>query len=220
MTTTFPPPSGPSLEHAFIRLPTPANNDGWRSIARPRSWYELTPVITPHVVLPASVGNRICARLIDLFVYGGPIALVAALAMWLMPRDADGLPAETAATALVIATPVVLAVVVVYLLLRSVARDGATVGRQARRIVVVDANTQEAIGWGRAVVRGVVGLLVRALVPVTYLVAFHRDGAPEIAMTAFVCAVLVNVLDIAWMFGDPHRQTFHDKAARSIVVRG
>lgn len=220
MTTAFPPPNGPSLQNTFVQLQAPTGADAWRPTARPRSWAELTPEYTPHVVRAATFAGRVWARIIDLFIYGGPVALAVGAAALAVPRDPDGTPADTKVAALVIAAPIVVATIVAFRLFRAMALDGSTVGRQTGRIVVVKARAGGPIGYGRAIVRTGSVLAMRALLPITYVVAFRTDDAPEIAITAFVCAGLLNVLDTMWMLWDPRRQTLHDKVAGSMVVRG
>lgn len=219
MTTTFPPPNGPSLQNAFVHLQAPTGADAWRPATRPRSWGELTPVYAPHVVREATFAGRVWARIVDLFVYGGPVALTAGAAVLMVPRDPDGMPADTKVAALVIAVPIVVATIVAFRLFRTMALDGATIGRQTGRIIVVKARVGGPIGYGRAIARTGSVLAMRALLPITWVLAFRADNAPELAITAFVCAVLLNVLDTMWMLWDPRRQTLHDKVAGSMVVR-
>ena len=107
MPTTLPPPTLPSLPNAVVPLAAPVGADAWRTETRPRSWSELTTVLKPHVVRQATFPARVWARVIDLFVYGGPVALTIGLAWLVVPRDADGLPANTKIAAVVIAAPVV-----------------------------------------------------------------------------------------------------------------
>lgn len=218
MPTTLPPPTLPSLPHAVVPLAAPAGAAAWRTEARPHSWHEFAAVLTPHVVRQATFHTRVWARTVDLFVYGGPIALAIGLAVLVVPRDADGLPANTKTAALVIAAPVVVAAIMAFRMLRALALEGSTVGRQARRVVVVRLGSGQPLGYGRAAVRLGTELLLRLTIVVTFVLAFRVDDAPEIALTAFICAVLLNVVDAAWMLWDPHHQTFCDKAAGSMVI--
>jgi uncharacterized RDD family membrane protein YckC len=71
---------------------------------------------------------------------------------------------------------------------------GASVGKMALRIRIVDASTGGTIGVGRAVLRRFV-----------YLVLFYALFLPG----------LINVLSPLW---DARRQAWHDKAANSLVV--
>jgi uncharacterized RDD family membrane protein YckC len=219
MSTTLPPPTGPSLRNAFLPLQAPAGADPWRTLARPRSWFEIAPAVRPRRPRPATASSRLWAAVVDLFVYGGPVALAAGLAALVVPRDAEGLPANTKLAALVIATPVVVAAMVAFRLVRAVALDGSTVGRQAARIMVVRAGTDQPLGYGRTMVRTGTHVLVRLLLIVTAVAAIGPDGTSGLTLTAFVLAVLLNVLDAAWMLVDPRCQTLHDKAAGSMVVR-
>lgn len=219
MAATFPPPNGPSLRSTVTHRQAPTGAEAWRPAARPRSWADLTPVYTPHVVRTAPFAGRVWARIIDLFVYGGPVALIAGAAALVVPHDPDGMPADTTIAALVIAVPVVVATIVAFRLFRTMALDGSTIGRQTARIIVVKAGTDGPIGYGRAIVRTGSVLAMRALLPISWVIAFRTEEAPEMAITAFACVVLLNVLDIMWMLWDPRRQTLHDKVAGSMVVR-
>ena len=219
MAATFPPPNGPSLQSTVVRLKAPSGAAAWRPEARARSWAELTPEYTPRLVRTATFAGRVWARIVDLFVYGGPVVLIAGAAALVVPRDPDGMPANTKVAALVIAVPVVVATIVAFRLLRTMALDGATIGRQTGRIIVVKARVGGPIGYGRAIVRTGSVLAMRALLPVSWVIAFRTEDAPEMAITAFVCVVLLNVLDTMWMLWDPRRQTLHDKVAGSMVVR-
>jgi uncharacterized RDD family membrane protein YckC len=67
---------------------------------------------------------------------------------------------------------------------------GRTPGNAALGIRVVDAATGEPIGYGRAAVRWVVS----------------------------IASVLVLLIGFLWMLWDPNRQTWHDKAARSLPI--
>lgn len=81
--------------------------------------------------------------------------------------------------------------------------DGQTLGKRLLRIRVVDEATAAPIGpgrgLGRAAVPAALGLLVvvPALLPVGFLLA---------------------ILNGLWPLWDARRQTFHDKAVRSVVV--
>lgn len=72
---------------------------------------------------------------------------------------------------------------------------GQTVGKMAMKIKVVDADTGVLIDYGRAAVRWII---------------------PQ-ALAWFTCGIgaLLNGL---WPLWDPRRQTWHDKAARTVVI--
>jgi uncharacterized RDD family membrane protein YckC len=219
MATTFPPPTGPSLASTVILRQAPTGAAAWRPEARARSWSELTPEYTPRLVRTATFAGRVWARILDLFIYGGPVALTVGAAALVVPRDPDGMPADTKVAALVIAVPVIVATIVAFRLFRTMALDGSTIGRQTARIIVVKARTEGPIGYGRAIVRTGSVLAMRALLPISWAIAFRTEQAPEMAFIGFACVVLLNVLDTMWMLWDPRRQTLHDKVAGSMVVR-
>ena len=70
-------------------------------------------------------------------------------------------------------------------------RRGATAGKRIVGLRVVDAQTGGPIGFGRAAVRRVV----------------------------YVLGGLILYFGWLWMFTNSRRQTWHDKAAGSLVVR-
>jgi uncharacterized RDD family membrane protein YckC len=176
-------------------------------------------VYHPHVVRTATFAGRVWARILDLFVYGGPVVLTAGAAALVVPRAPNGMPADTKVAALVIAVPIVVATIVAFRLFRTMALDGSTIGRQTARIVVVRAGTSDPIGYGRAIVRTGSVLAMRALLPISWVIAFRTEAAPETVIIAFVCVVLLNMLDTMWMLWDSRGQTLHDKVAGSMVVR-
>jgi uncharacterized RDD family membrane protein YckC len=69
--------------------------------------------------------------------------------------------------------------------------QGQTIGDRAMGLRVVSADDGGSIGYGRATVRYFVGLLSGLVLGLGYL----------------------------WMLWDPRRQTWHDKAANSVVVK-
>jgi uncharacterized RDD family membrane protein YckC len=79
----------------------------------------------------------------------------------------------------------------VYLVLFDGGPRGATPGKRMVGIRVADADTREPIGFRRAAVRRIVYLLGGALLYLGWL----------------------------WLLVDPQRQTWHDHAARSLVIR-
>ena len=70
-------------------------------------------------------------------------------------------------------------------------RTGQTPGNAALGIRVVDIDTGEVIGYGRAFGRALVA----------------------------IASALVLLLGYFWMIWDKHKQTWHDKAVRSIPIR-
>jgi uncharacterized RDD family membrane protein YckC len=67
---------------------------------------------------------------------------------------------------------------------------GQTLGKMALGIRVVDRDTSGPIGYGRAFLRRIVAIVSTAVIYLGYL----------------------------WMLWDPEKQTWHDKAARALVV--
>lgn len=71
------------------------------------------------------------------------------------------------------------------------ASTGQSVGQKLVGIKVVDADTGGTIDYGRAFIRWLVSIVSGAVIALGYL----------------------------WMLWDPKKQTWHDKAARSLVVK-
>ncbi len=149
----------------------------------------------------ASFGSRLGALLIDGFIMA-ILPAIAVIALIAGPKGDRHLctindelktcrnPTTLSWTifGLVLAAGVIFAI---YYQVFLVGRTGQTVGRKAVGIKVVDKNTGQPIGPGRAFVR--------------YLVQSVASGS--------VCA-----LGYLWMLWDEEKQTWHDKVANSYVI--
>jgi uncharacterized RDD family membrane protein YckC len=71
---------------------------------------------------------------------------------------------------------------------------GQTVGKMAMKIQVRDEATGGPIGYGKAAIRYIVGLVL------------------------FMLCYIPGIVDLLFPLWDPKRQTLHDKAANSIVI--
>ncbi len=71
---------------------------------------------------------------------------------------------------------------------------GRTLGNLVAKTAVVDTETGAGIGLARAAIRAA-------------------------CIVAFIFTMVLIALDVFWPLGDPRRQSLHDKAATSIVVR-
>jgi uncharacterized RDD family membrane protein YckC len=155
----------------------------------------------------AGFGARLGALIVDGLVIGIPFAIIGGLAFWGLSEDGPcttsfdsdfgttystcrNLTGGGAAVFALLMLVLFVAALVYYI--RPVATGGQTVGMKAANIRVVDADTGGPIGLGRAVVR--------------YLVRSFISG-------------IVCYLGYLWMLWDDRSQTWHDKAANSIVVR-
>ncbi|MFA5890901.1 MAG: RDD family protein [Actinomycetota bacterium] len=148
----------------------------------------------------ASWGQRVGAALIDGLVVGVPSWILMAIfgigAAASGQVEVDPITGEVVGGggALFLMMAVVFAVGVLYRVLLEGGRRGQTVGKMALRIQVRDATAGGSIGYGRAFLRWVVaGALWIVTVP--------------------------GIIDVLFPLWDKRRQTLHDKAARSIVVR-
>ena len=82
---------------------------------------------------------------------------------------------------------------------------GQTIGKRVLRIRVVDDATGKPLDAQRG--------LTRAVLPLAFGVASILGDS------TFTIALLANLLDGLWPLWDPRKQTWHDKAAGSVVVR-
>ncbi len=102
----------------------------------------------------------------------------------------------------IVATVLGSAISLVYGGLLEGSRSGATVGKRACSIRVVDAATlQPGIGIGRG---------------------FGRNGAKllfQLPQQVFFPLAILSLLDHLWMLWDPKKQTWHDKLAKTCVVK-
>lgn len=139
----------------------------------------------------ASWGRRLAALLVDAAILGGVVlATLVATGIPLEDINATILDGSTAALILLFVLPEAI---------YDTAMIGArnqTFGKMALGIKVVDAADR--------------------VTPIGYARAFTRWLS-----TAFLWALFTvpGVLDHLWPLRDPRRQTFHDKFARSVVVR-
>ena len=152
----------------------------------------------------AGFGSRLGAAIIDSFIWtvaiGVPVALVAIAA----PKrqsictdsfgDASTCTVPTGAGVAAIALVALAAVGLTFwfLMIRPLTKTGATIGRRAVGIKVVDRNQGTLLSTGRVVVR----LLMRVV-------------------SGWAC-----YLGYLWMLWDAEKQTWHDKASNAIVIKG
>ncbi len=153
--------------------------------------------------VPSAVGGelaewwrRVLAIIIDGLVLLIPSAILTA-PFGFATTDTDPITGEPTFDfgALAISTLISLALTVVYFGLLDGNERGQSVGKMALGIRVRDADTGGPIGFGRAAGRRLV-----------YSVLWYLVVIPG----------LINALSPLW---DPRNQAWHDKAARTIVVR-
>lgn len=126
--------------------------------------------------------SRPRARFRDRFA-AGLIDVLALVALTLVPTLAFGLSHNAS-------TGVMLVLIVLYTAVLEGGQRGQSLGKRALGIRVVDAGTGGPIGFGRGVVRGIVGII---------------SGFP-------------GNIGYFWMIWDRDRQTWHDKLSSSYVV--
>ena len=138
----------------------------------------------------ASWGRRLVALLLDGFILAG-IVLVTVVAAGTSPEELNEriLDGETLLIVLLFVVPEAIYDTAL------VGSRNQTFGKMLLGIKVVDAESRSSIGYARAFTRWL--------------------------STAFLWALFTvpGILDHLWPLRDRRRQTFHDKFARSVVVR-
>ena len=138
----------------------------------------------------ASWGRRLVALLLDGFILAG-IVLVTVVAAGTSPEELNEriLDGETLLIVLLFVVPEAIYDTAL------VGSRNQTFGKMLLGIKVVDAESRSPIGYARAFTRWL--------------------------STAFLWALFTvpGILDHLWPLRDRRRQTFHDKFARSVVVR-
>ena len=138
----------------------------------------------------ASWGRRLAALLLDGFILAG-IVLVTVVAAGTSPEELNEriLDGETLLIVLLFVVPEAIYDTAL------VGSRNQTFGKMLLGIKVVDAESRSSIGYARAFTRWL--------------------------STAFLWALFTvpGILDHLWPLRDRRRQTFHDKFARSVVVR-
>ena len=139
----------------------------------------------------ASWGRRLAAMLVDGAILGG-IVLVTLVATGVSPEDINATILEGSSLTLILLFVLPKAIYDTAM----IGSRNQTFGKMALRIKVVDAGDR--------------------VTPIGYARAFTRWLS-----TAFFWALFTvpGVLDHLWPLRDRRRQTFHDKFARSVVVR-
>jgi uncharacterized RDD family membrane protein YckC len=101
---------------------------------------------------------------------------------------------------------------------------------QSAGMALFGISTRDAVGggpaaWPRALLRGILALILAASTLLLAMVSFgdppeHGYSAPEIAVIVVAAALFMgSIMGHLWMLWDPRRQTLQDKACRVVVVR-
>ena len=207
MTPDLPPPPPPVNSS---QSPQPEGTPG--SPSRGSEETDWAILGTGDSVELASFRSRLVARLIDSAIVAAmAVALLvfAGVASFVVICCNAELSARQSATARAILIGGYVTIVAVALLYETalVATKGQTLGKRAGNIKVVRADNGSVPGWGKSMVRGsplvMAGLgMVASFMPM---------------MLRLLCMVaLVVLFSSAW---DKGRQGWHDKAARTLVVK-
>ncbi len=208
---SIPEPDDPRWREAGPSEPSP-EVPRWQPES-PSAPGELAPQSAP--VTLASFGQRVLARLIDLLIVGLPSLVLIAVFSAGAVSDIDlsavtadpetGQPADPEAFSQAIAelsgvaltwSLIVFAIWGIYEVGLTATR-GATLGKSAMRIAVLDQGSFGLISWGRSSVRWAIP-----------------------AAVGFVCGPLQLLIYLSPLFDSSRRlQGWHDKAARDLVVR-
>ena len=174
------------------------------AVACPNCGHPRTPaaaVTTQQATGYAEWWQRAVAFIIDAVVIGIPAGIIIALSGLtvgsLTSTDAFGNTTVNAGALrhFALAALIALGVGVLYRTILEGSSRGQTVGKMALRIAVKDVDDGGPIGYGRAVGRWLVGYIL--------WLAFYIPG----------------IVDLLFPLWDPKKQTLHDKAVRSVVVR-
>jgi uncharacterized RDD family membrane protein YckC len=211
-TEPVPPPSQeqPSGQQAYGQAPPagygqlpPPPPQEQTSAAAYYQWPSQSPVL-PVGVYAGSMGARFAGRIIDLCVVGVPVALLFLLVTLgtLAGATIDPVTGELAnedAIQLAIGLVVATIATVVFSILYEVwmtAVKGATLGKMAMGLKVVDIDTGEVIGWGRSFVRWVIPTIGNIVCGIGGLIVY---------LSAFFDSAKAN-------------RGWHDLAARDVVI--
>jgi uncharacterized RDD family membrane protein YckC len=140
----------------------------------------------------ASWGRRLAALMVDSVILIVPAGIAIGIAFANGTGPNDGGPLRV--IGLVAFFVLLFGAPPVYFTILHGREQGQTIGKRLLGIRVIDARTGGRIGYGRAFVR--------------WLIPFVMN---------FLCGLL-NVLDGLWPLWDAQNQTWHDKAAGSVVV--
>jgi uncharacterized RDD family membrane protein YckC len=177
------PPPAPAPQYAYYPPPAAPATAGSPSEVL------MDPVYSPW-------WKRVCASLID----GVTVSIPNGIIISLLGRDAFQTDPATGLATFHLTAGYLTALIIcgVGVLVYYVVMDGgptaATVGKMAMHITVRDESTWAPIGYGRALGRRLLGMVLWWLL------------------------FLPGLLDVLWPLWDGRRQTWHDKAVHSVVV--
>lgn len=139
----------------------------------------------------AGVGSRFLALLVDAVILGIPSGIIGGIVGAMAAGSEDGsVPAIGILLYLVL---IVVAILYEPLMTsRKGAGNGQTIGKQVAKVRIVDQATGGQIGTGQAWIR----FLIRSFI-----------------------SGLIFYLGYLWALWDPQKQTWHDKIAKTLVVR-
>jgi uncharacterized RDD family membrane protein YckC len=160
------------------------------------------PVATQHATGYAEWWQRAVAFIIDTIIISVPAAVIVALAGLsvvgnLTSTDEFGNQTLNAGAVrrVVLGALIGLGLGIIYRTIFEGSKRGQTVGKMAMRIAVKDVDDGGSIGYGRAFGRWLVGYIL------------------------WVIIYIPGIIDLLFPLWDRKRQTLHDKAVRSVVVR-
>jgi uncharacterized RDD family membrane protein YckC len=140
--------------------------------------------------------KRVCAALIDFVTLSIPNGIISTLlgGNVIETDPVTGLSTFNPTAGYWIAIAISVVAGIAYYVLMEGSRTAATVGKMAMHITVRDASTWEPIGYGRALGRRLLG------------------------MALWLLLLIPGLLDVLSPLWDRRRQTWHDKAVKSVVV--
>ena len=193
--------------------PPPPDDSGWSSEPPPPPPGQSGPAGAPaagfaalgtgETVQLATPGGRLGARIIDTLIMGAVVLILfiagIASAIGLTAEDSTVTDEESAAvTGAFIAFALLAVVIGVLYEVTMIATKGQTLGKMATRIKVVRADNGLVPGWGKAIGRWII-----------------PAALGFIPLVGWILSLLV-YLSLLW---DKARQGWHDKAAKTFVVK-
>jgi uncharacterized RDD family membrane protein YckC len=178
-----PPPPTPSPAHAYYPPPAAPAFEGTPSQVL------MDPVYSPW-------WKRVCAALIDFVTLSIPNGVITTI----LGGNAFQVDPDTGLNTFHFTAGYLAAIVIsligslVYYVVMEGGPTAATVGKMAMHITVRDASTWTPIGYGRALGRRLLGMVLWYLL------------------------IIPGLLDVLSPLWDGRRQTWHDKAVNSVVV--
>ena len=189
------PPPPPEFEPGPSYQPPPPPDPATQAPQTAKGWATLD---TGQSVELAGPGARLGARILDWLIMAAVGLLIGLVGIGGTINDETGSEATELAIEDVLITLLLLVVIGIAYEVSMIALKGQTLGKMATKIKVIRADNGQLVGWGKSIVRWIVPVL---------LVMIPFNG--------WILALLAYIA-LTW---DRVRQGWHDKAAKTLVVK-